>query len=138
MLGQISWSQYLTGIFILLFIYYIIIGLRFYRKELSALFSGRKLDPKRAKEKELHDQTFLELEMLTDEIRYRIFDKAGKEADKVQLLQQLKASVASFSGLSTPAFRYALNNFIIHYGKEKCGVTFSEEELDAEWEVLPR
>lgn len=137
MLEQISWSQYLTGIFFLLLIYYSIIGLRFYRKELTDLFSGRSLDPKRAKEKELHERTFLELEMLTDEIRYRIFDKAGKEVDKMQLLQQLKASVASFSGLSKPAFRYALNNFIIHYGQHKCGVTFSEEELDAMWEALP-
>jgi len=84
------------------------------------------------------EQEIDELEAIVNEIREFILDKAGKEADKDELAQQLESYVANFNGLHKPAFRYALTNYIIQQAELKCGVVFEEEELEAIWEKLSR
>ncbi|MBL7706805.1 MAG: hypothetical protein JNM21_14760 [Taibaiella sp.] len=82
------------------------------------------------------------LEKLINDIRFHILVKAGKTATKEQLLEaiaeRVAAQVANYDGLHHPAFRYALNNYIIHHTENICGVQIEEAELEALWEGLPR
>lgn len=90
-----------------------------------------------------HQDDFLpSLEKLINDIRFHILVKAGKTATKAQLLEAIaekfSAQAAHYDGLHHPAFRYALNNYIIHHTENICGVKIEESELEALWAGLPR
>ncbi|UZJ63946.1 hypothetical protein OKW96_16250 [Sphingobacterium sp. KU25419] len=145
MLEEITWGQYLTAAGIATAVYYTVIGLKYHRKELGKRFrnSGRAVDEeipeaKANKADEQGEAGFEELEELVNGIRSGILEQAGEQATKEQLIEQISASVASFSGLHKPAYRYALTNFIIQHSMVICGVVFSESELEEVWDALPR
>lgn len=78
------------------------------------------------------------LEKLINDIRFNILVKAGKTATKEQLLDAFSEKVANYDGLHHPAFRYALNNYIIQHTENICGVKIEEGELETLWKGLPR
>lgn len=78
------------------------------------------------------------LEQVLQDIRYGVLEKAGKNADKSELLTALKERLASYDGLRQPAFRIAISRYLEKYAKEICGVGFSVEELEAVWRSLLR
>ncbi|GEM63901.1 hypothetical protein SF1_18830 [Sphingobacterium faecium NBRC 15299] len=85
------------------------------------------------------DGNFLKaLEKLINDLRFNILVKAGKTATKEQLMEAFSEKVANYDGLHHPAFRYALNNYIIQYTEKICGVKIEEEELENLWNDLPR
>lgn len=147
MLQNISWGQYLSVLLILVLIYYVGYFMKYYQEKLITKLQQNRpeseesfsdpdtqdMDQHSAEEQEID-----ELEAIVNEIREFILDKAGKEADKDELAQQLESYVANFNGLHKPAFRYALTNYIIQQAELKCGVVFEEEELEAIWEKLSR
>ncbi|MEJ5144664.1 hypothetical protein [Sphingobacterium sp. MYb388] len=145
MLEEITWEQYLTAVGIATAAYYTVIGLNYYRKELGERFRkpGTAADniipeAKATQTKEQDGAGFEELEELVNGIRSGILEQAGEQATKEQLIEQISARVASFSGLHKPAYRYALTNFIIQHSMVICGVVFSEAELEQVWDTLPR
>lgn len=71
------------------------------------------------------------------DLRSGILEKAGKDVGKAALLTQLQLRLTNYGGLRHPAYRAAVNNFIIRDAAECCGVDFSEEELNRAWEALP-
>ena len=136
---SISWKTYITVTAIAVAIYYIIILSLYYRQNIRKLMKGRQdLEYEIDQSGEGHFSSFEELEELVEEIRHSILEQAGKEANKTDLLKQISERVANYDGLRQPAYRIALNNFIIQHAESICGVTFSEEELDERWERLPR
>ncbi len=146
MFKSITWSNYFTAVVILLALWYGIIILVYYRKELFNLLNGKYQIPTRKKKQQTSEEdipeegehTFEELEGIVTDIRHSIFEKAGNNAGKAELLMQLKARLANYGGLRQPAFRVAINNFIIQHAESICGVVFSEDELNEVWQTLPR
>jgi hypothetical protein len=144
MLSKISWSEYITGMLVLLFVYYLFVILKYYRTELKDFASGklRKKRHQRVEEpvSDFYEEegTFEALEMIVNDLRYSILERIGKGADRQELLSQMKARLSDYEGMRKPAFRVAINNYIIQHAQEICGVVFSEEELEAEWGILPR
>lgn len=136
----ISWGTYLLVMVILVAIYYIIIGVLYYKKEFRSLISGKdKSSGANEKvEEEQGDSLFDELEEVVLDIRSNILEQAGKNVGKADLLDRLKERLNNYGGLRNPAFRVAVNNFIIKHAEEICGVLYSEEELEAAWGILPR
>lgn len=78
------------------------------------------------------------LEQVLQGIRDGVLEKAGKNADKSELLSALKERLASYDGLRQPAFRIAISRYLEKYAKEICGVGFSVEELEVVWRSLLR
>lgn len=151
MLESITWKEYLVGMAVVVITYYLLVGLLFYRKQITGTITD-KLKPQANRNKEISPEPeeeeqeeewtsggslFDELEELVTDIRHSILEVAGKEAGKDMLLLQLKSRVARFGGLRQPAYRVALNNFIIHQTEIICGVVFSEEELNEAWDTIP-
>ncbi len=145
MLSKISWAEFLSITVILLSLYYTAILILFYRKEISNLLRLKQPQQKQEAIDDEDDQGredegslgFEGLEPVVADIR-GIFEKAGKGASKQLLLQLLQQRLAGYAGLRLPAFRNAINQFIITNAKDFCGVGFSETELDREWKALPR
>lgn len=144
MLSKISWSQYIIGVMILLFVFYTFVILKYYRSELKDFISGKlkrnvvPADEEQNLESEENEASFEALEMVVNDLRYSVLEKAGMGADRQSLLTTLKKRLAIYEGMQKAAYRVAVNNYIIQHAKEICGVVFSEEELEAEWGILPR
>jgi len=129
MLEAITWKQYLSCLAAGVSVYYLVIGIYFNKQKIARLLTGRTGQ---------HKGSLAELEELVTEIRHSIFEEAGKEITKEELLSRLAGRVVHYDGLRSPALRYALNNNLIAGAEELCGVTFSARELDEVWERLPR
>jgi hypothetical protein len=150
MQAAISWSQYLTAVLIVTAGYYIFIGFKFYRKEISELLSGKwkRSRPIKTEEEnkgnkdfsgsynQVMEGSFDELEEVVEDLRRAILEMAGKQTDKDELLSSLKHRLAHYTGLRKSAFRVAINHYIIRQAKETCAVAFTEEELNKAWESL--
>jgi len=150
MLKGITWGQFLIAVVAVILFWYAVIAVVYYRKEIKAIFKGKlKLPVKTEKtaEADPHEseepytdpgEAFDELESIAEDIKISILEKAGKEASKEELLGKLKERLANYGGLRQPAFRMAMNNFIIQHCEDICGVAISEQELNEAWEALPR
>lgn len=137
MLEQISWSTYFSVIATLAVIYYLLIILLYYRKDIADVVNG-KLSTKTEANGEAaagRSNEVQNLEEIIAKIKGTLLE-SGAEAGKDELLTKLGQTLANFEGLQKPAFRVALTNYIIKQAKELCGVRFSEEELDSKWDSL--
>ncbi|MNZ87001.1 hypothetical protein [Sphingobacterium multivorum] len=145
MLQHITWTQFIIAILGLLVIYYVAYFIRFHRNQYSRFLDKLESDtindleeePVEKEQKEA-EELLNQLEVLVNRIRIGILEKAGTEATKDLILTGLAEEVASFGGLSQPAYQHALNNYIIEHAIRICGVEITEEELTHTWNSLPR
>lgn len=141
MLQHISWQDYFTAVGICAVIYYLVIGLIWYRSAVHKFLNKPpRLNPSVPQTQEPtieQENELLEQFSITTKID-GILTKAGTHADKGLLKEHLFALMANQDGLHHPAFRYAVNNHIIAQAKDLCGVDFSAEELNGVWDNLPR
>jgi hypothetical protein len=135
MLEAITWKTYLTVIIIAVCIYYLFIALVYYRSNIQKIIQGKGLN--QAAEEE-DNGGFDELENVVEDIRHSILEEAGENASKAELLTQFRDRLANYGGLRQPAFRVALTNYLIQKSESICGVSFSREELEKEWDMLTR
>ena len=143
MLGKISWSNYLEAVALLIAGYYVVIGILYYRAEIKQILNGKfkrkqKISGDDTAPGEMEAADFDELEAVVADLKNDVLEQAGKEATKDQLLLQLQQRLANYGGLRRPAYRVAINHFIIEKAKDICGVAYSEDELEAAWRKLPR
>ncbi len=136
MFNNISWKEYIGTMALVLAVYYLFIGIRYYRKNIRTSFSVRF---RRRQHSNVAATDTDELDSIVFDIRYAILEKAGMNASKQELLRQLCERLENYSGLRKPAFRVALNNAIIQQAKDNCNVDFSTAELDDAWDwIAPR
>lgn len=144
MLSRFTWSDYLSAVAVLVIIYYLVITALYYRSEIKNILSGKfkpgtkKLSDDNTASDGMDEADFDKLEAVVADLKRSTLQQAGTNTNKDQLLLQLKQRFANYDGLRRPAFRVAVNHYIIKHAKEICGVAFSEEELDAAWKTLPR
>lgn len=144
MLSKYSWSQYIMVMFTLTIVYYVFICAIYYRKEIKDILSGKTkffrpgAPAEDTGEEMLDDERYDELQQVVADLKSHVLVPAGKDANPVHLLVQLQNRLANYNGLEIPAFRVAVNNFILDEAKEICGVVYSEQELEAAWKTLPR
>lgn len=143
----ISWSNYVTGALIVTAGYYLFIGYRFYREDIAAIFSGKtklrlpsksKPEPGSKAGPESYQPmqgSFDELEEVVEDLRTTILGNAGN-IEKPALLSLLAGRLENYAGLRRPAFRVAVNHYIIRQAQESCGISYTEAELDNAWQQL--
>ncbi len=144
MLSRFTWTEYVAAVAILTGAYYLVIAALYYRTEIKDIVSGKfkfrtkNISAGNTVPGELEEADFDELEAVVADLKRSTLEQAGTNATKDQLLLQLKQRLANYDGLRRPAFRVAVNNYIIREAKDICGVAYSESELDEAWNTLPR
>ncbi len=131
-LENITWKSYLTVVAVVVIIYYALLLLISYRRN-----KGLSLGGKRGQQPEVYiEGGYDQLEELTQEIRHSILEEAGTDATKAELIAQFRHRLVHYDGLRQPVFRIALTNFLIQKSESICGITFTEEELNEQWDTL--
>jgi hypothetical protein len=146
MLSNVSWSEFVIAVVALLIIYYLVIGIGYLRGDAAALLSKlqKKNDPAEGRP-EIRSDTFTggseglaELEDIVADLKYSVLEKAGRNPNKEELLTGIVKRLRHYSGLGKPAYRVALNNYIIWHTNDLCGITLTDEELHDRWNALSR
>jgi hypothetical protein len=124
MLMSVSWSQYLIAVFIALGLYYLLIGIVYYRNEFSSfkfrkskqeiypppLFSSYRKYPPKA---EVADDTFEKVEELASRLREAIGKAASKNLSKEDFIVSLQTLLKKYQFLKGSPFLVAINNLIV-------------------------
>jgi hypothetical protein len=153
----ISWGNYVTGVLIVTAGYYLFIGYKFYRQEIAGFFTGRvrlgrpgfgkTFQSLPTEEKDFEKNTdqaetlvpmqglYDDLEEVVEDLRTVILENAGNTSKPI-LLALMAGRLENYEGLRRPAFRVAVNHYIIRQCQESCGITFTETELNQAWEEL--
>lgn len=152
MFTQISWTDYLLAVSILLAIYYLFVGLRYFSGDLKALLAGkRKLTLKPSgfpKNEPLQnevsedisvttdedsDDEFAEVEYLIGKVKAMIADALGKQLVKEEFRQYLRLVLKEFPSVKTSALRPSVNELIVSECEKQGIGAFNEKEVDALW-----
>lgn len=140
MLHDITWSQYLICVGGLLFLYFLGVGAYHFRHELQQLLARKAFVPISGPTPETEEcedfPSYEELKQVASQLRHGMLEEAGNNAGKQQLLLRMQAVLANCDGLRHPASRRALHLYIIREAEAICGISFTEEELEKEWENL--
>lgn len=161
MFHSITWQQFFATIGIGLLFYYLFLGLSFYRKDIIALISGKKLRNKadetfekntvyeepemegftRDEEEQGIDEDIHETGLFTiayelaEEIKILLKDAGYRRLIRQELIQALKGLVsrAPYNQLSQTGFRNAINNLIETEAMRQCTYELTAEELSMVW-----
>ena len=153
MFTDISWGSYITFMIALLAVYYLIIGLRFYRTDIVQLISGKQFSPGEkvsftsAKldqpNPSLHQanlqQAFEKQDMyqssqsLGDEIMAYLHEAGRDTLSKEDVAQSLKLLIGKYPSIKDSAFRGVIENLILTESETNCSIHLSEEELSELW-----
>jgi hypothetical protein len=164
MFNQISWAIYLKVVCILLFIYYLVVIIKFFSKELLSFFtpasdvSGNTLsreheinqkehDPgdqsypdlfqphnKYTASKQEVDDTFQQVEKLTTALKEVIADGALNSMIKEELMLSLRFVLEKYHYLKDSPFLIAINNLIASECDKYKLIHLNVEELAMLWD----
>lgn len=153
MFTSISWKTYLTAIIVLAFIYYLIIAILYYRKDIQKRVSGysgsklHKQPPTAAtndegtnvtapgsQEKHNTDDVLLPATYELKRELKELFEKAAANNYPVsELLRSIQLLLRSYPHLQDTAFQYAINNFIKSEIKELFDIPIPDADLAKAW-----
>jgi hypothetical protein len=157
MFTNISWSDYIIAVAILLTIYYFFVGLRYYSADLKDLLSGkRKLKfraamPLDTGEEETYfaeenhqneaaafetttDDDFAEVEHLIERLKNLIADASQKKLIPQEFKQYLHLVLEEYPSVKNSPLRSSVNELIVSECEKHGAVTLSEEEVDMLWQ----
>lgn len=143
MFENISWTQYLTVLVIVLVVYYLYVGVRYYGPEIKKIFGSRVQDEPEIlelfsdkgspKSVSPEDQDYEQVEQLTSALKRLLVDAADKQVPAEEILEILKSLLGQYDELADSPFRPALNELIV----SECGrygiIQINEEVVDELW-----
>lgn len=144
MLKAISWIQLAIAFALLVIPYYLYVGWKYYRKEITAFLrapSLKKLLGLKKKEKTtsiiLTEAQFLEayqeIEQITYEFRQKILPQAKGSQEKLSELLTLR--LGSFQGLIVPAFRLTISEELIKIAAQR-SIELQKADMEDIWQKL--
>ena len=161
MFTNISWTNYIIAVILLLIIYYIIIGIRFYSHDLKNLLSGNQkfkqssstelsnaqnfntpIADKQAQPEmfqagkafaETIDETFLDVEHLIIRLKEAIANASRKKYIKQEFFLYLQLILKEYPILKNSQLQSVINELIISECAMYGSITLSEEEAVALW-----
>lgn len=120
MFNFISWSQYIIFLVIALLVYYLLIGLLFFRAEIAGIFNRDKvrtisfphLSSHEAAEETDNSMQFPAVHELLEDLKAVIGKNSRKELPKEELLMTLKEQVNKYPQLRDTSFAASISNFL--------------------------
>ncbi|MFT3932816.1 MAG: hypothetical protein QM726_04295 [Chitinophagaceae bacterium] len=152
MFNSISWSAYIQFILVASLVYYVIVLLIYYRKDMLHLakegFPGKKklvtaiVNPVSIPTKEpvvSTDETnnnimFSSVHDLLEEFK-TLFPEAGqKKFIKEELIVAVQIALKKYSTIKGTVFQIAVNNQVVQHAKDYCGFELDQYDIKCIWE----
>ena len=159
MFTNISWTNYIIFVVLLLAAWYIIIGLKFYFRDLQNILSGKtnlafrgihkeyssdkseeikisgpsEFHRKSFPNEEETDKLFQEAEELTSKLKDAISDAASKNYNKEEFTFLLQLTLKEYPALKGSPFQVAINNLIASECDKHSFIRLSAVELGMLW-----
>lgn len=156
MLTNISWTDYIIAVAILLTVYYFFVGIRYFFNDLKALLSGKSnlrfmvgisydtvSESIQSSEKNYSvespaletttDDDFAEVEHLIERLKSVIADSSGKKLIPQELKQYLHLVLQEYPNIKNSQFRTSINELVASECEKYGAVTLSEDEVEMLW-----
>lgn len=152
MFTGITWTNYLSAVAMLLAIYYLYVGVRYFSSDLKDLLAGKKkLLPKRplpaeqpqavttqepnnaAAFEDSSDDDFWEMEHLIARLKDVIAVASQRELIPQEFKQYLHMTLKEYPTIQYSPLRSSVNELIVSECEKYGTVTLREEEVDALW-----
>lgn len=131
MFSSISWNQFITALIISLAIYYFMVILLYYRKDVRFAFSKKE---NRSVPEPSGEVTGLDAVNEVKEIIGELLQQAkGNQWIKEELLMALYSRFQDYPELQSPALRIALGNHISKQAESICGLRLNDDDLKTIW-----
>lgn len=154
MLKNISWSDYIIAVAILLAIYYLFIGMRYFSGEIKDLLSGKQKFKFRAALPNDHaayspddeqslqetdgfekitDDEFTEVEHLIERLKAVIADASRRKLIPEEFKQYLNMVLKEYPSVRYSPLRSSINELIVSECQKYGAVTLNEDEVELLW-----
>lgn len=156
MFTNISWTNYLVTVIILLAIYYLFVGIRFYAGDIKDLLSGKRklslktalpfnskgeyplapegnIHPSEASFEETADKEFTEVEHLIERLKALIADASRRKMIPQEFKQYLSLVLKEYPSVKNSSLRASVNELIVSECEKYGTVTLTEDEVDLVW-----
>ena len=156
MFTNISWTDYILAVLLLLTIYYLFVGVRYYSVDLKDLVSGkRKLKFRAALPNDKDgeniltteenypnespafqtttDDDFTEVEHLIDRLKSVIADASGKKLISQEFKQYLHLVLQEYPNIQNSPIRSSINELVASECEKYGAVSLSDDEVEMLW-----
>ena len=156
MLTNISWTDYIIAVAILLAVYYFFVGMRYFFADLKNLVSGKNnlkfmvgisydtigesihpIEKNYSGESPAFETTtdddFAEVEHLIERLKSVIADASGKKLIPQELKQYLHLVLQEYPNIKNSPFRTSINELVASECEKYGAVTLSEEDVEQLW-----
>jgi len=156
MLTNISWTDYIIAVAILLAVYYFFVGIRYFFADLKDLVSGKSnlkfmvgmsydavRESIQTSEKNYNgespafetttDDDFADVEHLIERLKSVISDASGKKLIPQELKQYLSLVLQEYPNIKNSPFRTSINELVASECEKYGAVTLSEDEVELLW-----
>jgi len=156
MFTNISWTDYFAAVVLLLTIYYLFVGVRYYSADLKDLFSGKQnpdfrtalsndtdgenilpTEENYTNERPAFaittDDDFAEVEHLIDRLKSAIADASGKKLIPQEFRQYLQLVLQEYPNIRNSPIRSSINELVASECEKYGTVTLSEDEVEMLW-----
>jgi hypothetical protein len=151
MFTNISWTTYIIVVIVLLAVWYLIVGLRFYSHDLQIFLTRkRKQSVQPVQEKSYSnaeytseqtetsdtDSLYHEVENLTTKLKETIADASSKNYHREEFIFLLQLTLKEYPHLKGSPYQVAINNLIISECEKYGSIHLSAEEQVMLWKEV--
>lgn len=141
MLSSVSWSEYIMAILIVLVIYYVLIGYRFYKHDLLALTTNAKQSQAfaiaqfQAQAEIANPKDTPTVESFADEIKAYLQEATNDQFEKHTVVYGLSCIANKYAALKVSEYRFAIRELIASEIENYCAFILNDGEMRKVWSI---
>lgn len=137
MFSNISWQNYLIGVAIALAVYYLVVGLKFYRSEIRNLYKPRLKRTRELQEIEedppQENDELVEIENLISRVK-EVFEMAKDQRLTTDEVEEFLSLVfAEYPSVKHSDWRDSVNELVVSESEKVAGILLTTQQVNQLW-----
>lgn len=138
MFSSISWQDYLMAVAIALTIYYLVVGVKFYRSEVKELFKSKHkplgLTMDTGEEPPPENNDLVEIENLISRVK-EVFDMAAnQQLTTAEVEEFLSLVFADYPSIKHSDWRASVNELVVSESEEIANIDLTLQQVNLLWD----